>query len=141
MGFLENNKPTSLKGLIYKKKFISKSVHLTENKDKVTPSDSMSQKKRNASQILIKDKSIKTKILKKKRPDEKKKQNSKPNFSNNVRHKLQKYETVNSKDVLMGKNKIQEIKEKFRQQEEKALSGKVSIENFSKEELLFGFYL
>merc|ERR1712079_145232 len=139
--FLENNKATSLKGLISKKKFISKSVHLTENKDKVTPSNSMSQKKRNASQILIKDKSMKTKILQKNRPDEKKKQNSQPNFSNNVRHKLQKYETVNSKDVLMRKNKIQEIKEKFRQQEEKALSGKVSIENFSKEELLFGFYL
>ena len=77
----------------------------------------------------------------KKKPDAKKKLNAQSNFSNNVRHKLQKYETVNSKDVLMRKNKIQEIKEKFRQQEEKALSGKVSIENFSKEELLFGFYL
>ena len=140
--FLENNKAASLKGLIRKKKLISKSVHLAENKDKVPASTSENKKK--ASQTLIKANSMKTKLLKKKHPDAKKKlnaQSNSSNFSNNVRHKLQKYETVNSKDVLIRKNKIQEIKEKFRQQEEKALSGKVSIENFSKEELLFGFYL
>ena len=56
--FLENNKATTLKGLTGKKKFISKTVHLAENKDKVTLS--MSENKRNASQSLIKEK---TKLL------------------------------------------------------------------------------
>jgi len=57
------------------------------------------------------------------------------------RPRLQKYETVNRDNVLIRKNKIDEIKQKFKQQEEKALAGKVSMMNLSREELLFGFYL
>ena len=57
------------------------------------------------------------------------------------RPRLQKYETVNRDDVLIRKNKIDEIKLKFKQQEEKALSGQVSMKDLSREELLFGFYL
>ena len=60
------------------------------------------------------------------------------------REKLQKFAMVNSDDVMMRKNKIEEIKKKFKQQEEKALAtnGKISsMMDLSREELLFGFYL
>ena len=60
------------------------------------------------------------------------------------REKLQKFAMVNSDDVMIRKNKIEEIRKKFKQQEEKALAtnGKISsMMDLSREELLFGFYL
>jgi len=60
---------------------------------------------------------------------------------NNERAKLQKFKSLNSENVIIRQNKIKEIKRKFREQEEKAMSGKVDMTNLSREELLFGFYL
>jgi len=60
------------------------------------------------------------------------------------REKLQKFAMVNSDDVMIRQNKIDEIRRKFKQQEEKALAtnGKISsMMDLSREELLFGFYL
>ena len=60
------------------------------------------------------------------------------------REKLQKFAMVNSDDVMIRGNKIEEIRRKFKQQEEKALAtnGKISsMMDLSREELLFGFYL
>ena len=60
------------------------------------------------------------------------------------REKLQKFAMVNSDDVMIRQNKIEEIRRKFKQQEEKALAtnGKISsMMDLSREELLFGFYL
>ena len=60
------------------------------------------------------------------------------------REKLQKFAMVNSDDVMIRQNKIEEIRKKFKQQEEKALAtnGKISsMMDLSREELLFGFYL
>ena len=66
-----------------------------------------------------------------------------PTLSNR-REKLQKFAMVNSDDVMIRKNKIEEIRKKFKQQEEKAAAtnGKISsMMDLSREELLFGFYL
>jgi len=60
---------------------------------------------------------------------------------NNERAKLQKFKSLNSDNVIIRQNKIKEIKKKFKEQEEKAMSGKVDMTNLSREELLFGFYL
>ena len=66
-----------------------------------------------------------------------------PTLSNR-REKLQKFAMVNSDDVMIRKNKIEDIRKKFKEQEEKALAtnGKISsMMDLSREELLFGFYL
>ena len=58
------------------------------------------------------------------------------------RPKLNKYATVNgSEDLLIRKNKMDQIKEKFKLQEKALKAGKTSMLNLSKEELLFGFHL
>ena len=58
------------------------------------------------------------------------------------RPKLNKYATVNgAEDLLIRKNKMDQIKEKFKLQEKAVKEGKTSLLNLSKEELLFGFHL
>ena len=58
------------------------------------------------------------------------------------RPKLNKYATVNgADDLLIRKNKMDQIKEKFKLQEKALKEGKTSLMNLSKEELLFGFHL
>ena len=58
------------------------------------------------------------------------------------RPKLNKYATVNgAEDLLIRKNKMDQIKEKFKLQEKALKEGKTSMLNLSKEELLFGFHL
>ena len=58
------------------------------------------------------------------------------------RPKLNKYATVNgSEDLVIRKNKMDQIKEKFKLQEKALKGGKTSMLNLSKEELLFGFHL
>ena len=58
------------------------------------------------------------------------------------RPKLNKYATVNgTEDLVIRKNKMDQIKEKFKLQEKALKGGKTSLLNLSKEELLFGFHL
>ena len=58
------------------------------------------------------------------------------------RPKLKKYARVNgAEDLLIRKNKMDQIKEKFKLQEKALKEGKTSMLNLSKEELLFGFHL
>ena len=65
-----------------------------------------------------------------------------PNPSLVERPKLNKYATVNgADDLLIRKNKMDQIKEKFKLQEKALKEGKTSLMNLSKEELLFGFHL
>ena len=65
-----------------------------------------------------------------------------PSLSLVERPKLNKYATVNgAEDLLIRKNKMDQIKEKFKLQEKALKEGKTSLLNLSKEELLFGFHL